>query len=89
MPEMKSRHGHKYDHHAEETLRYNDAQEEEEFEEDESESVKKDDSVDDPNIKLFRIYTWIMMQPTSTLKLFPALCLNASADKVVDLNNKI
>lgn len=40
---------------------------------------------DDPNIKLFNIYAWIMENPTNTLKLQSSLCLNASSDKIKDL----
>lgn len=43
----------------------------------------------DPNIKLFRIYTWIMQQPTSSLKLTSALCLNASSENIKKLDTKI
>ena len=70
----------------------NDEEEEEVADAGEAKDGKKKDKMaesNDPNIKLFRIYTWLMQQPTATLKLTPALCLNASAEKVKELDSKI
>ena len=72
--------------------RRNNKEEEEVTEGGEANNDQKKDKMaesNDPNIKLFRIYTWLMQQPTATLKLTPALCLNASAEKIKELDSKI
>jgi len=49
--------------------------------------MKKSD-VQDPNIILFKIYSWILSEKSSSLKLNSALCINASQENVAKLVEK-
>lgn len=46
---------------------------------------KSVDSAFDPNVQLFKVYQWIMVQDVSTMELVSALSVNASSEKITKL----